>query len=395
MKILMINAVCGTTSTGRICADIADLLSEAGHECKIAYARGNVPEKWQKYAVKIGSDADVKLHALSTRIFDNTGFCSKSATRKFLKWVEAFQPDVIHLHNLHGYYIHIGLLFEFLKKYNKPVVWTLHDCWSFTGHCAYYSFEKCDRWQTGCYSCPLKREYPGSSGFDRSKKNYEQKKQLFCGVKNLTIVTPSEWLKGEIEKSYLKDYPVQVIHNGIDTELFRPFKSNFKEKHGIADKKIVLGVANVWAKRKGIADFIRLSERLPEAYKIVLVGDLYGEKIPDSILHIQHTDSQKELAEIYSVADVFVNPTYEDNFPTTNLEALSCGTAVLTYQTGGSPESLCDTCGRAVAQGDTEGLLQEILKGASFSEACRAQAEKYDKKKRFSEYIELYEKVSK
>ena len=394
MKVLMINSVCGVTSTGRICADIADLLTEAGHECKIAYARGNVPEKWQKYAVKIGSETDVRLHALSTRIFDNTGFCSKGATRKFIKWIEEYKPDVIHMHNLHGYYIHIGLLFEFLKKYNKPVVWTLHDCWSFTGHCPHYDFQKCDKWLTGCYECPLKGEYPASTVFDRSKKNYAQKKQLFCGVKNMTIVTPSHWLKGETEKSFLKEYSVQVIHNGIDTEIFVPVESNVKAKNELENKKIVLGVANVWSKRKGIADFVHLASVLPESYKIVLVGDLRGETIPESILHITHTDSQKELAEIYSAADVFLNPTYEDTFPTTNLEALACGTPVITYQTGGSPESIDAFCGAVLPMGDVKALEEKVLNAQFDRQKCLEKGLSFERKTRFADYVSLYKELA-
>lgn len=394
MKVLMINSVCGVTSTGRICADIADLLTENGHECKIAYARGIVPEKWQKYAVKIGMDMDVNIHAMSTRIFDNTGFGSKRATRKFLKWVEEYKPDVIHLHNLHGYYIHIGLLFDFLKKYNKPVVWTLHDCWTFTGHCPHYSFVQCDKWLTECYKCPLKGEYPASSVFDRSKKNYRQKKQFFNGVKNMTIVTPSQWLKEEVEKSFLKNYTVKVIHNGIDTEIFKPLQSDFKAKHGLEGKKIVLGVANVWTKRKGIDDFIRLAEHLPQSYKIVLVGDLRGENIPKSILHISHTDSQQELAEIYSVAEVFLNPTYEDTFPTTNLESLACGTPVLTYRTGGSPESLNACCGAVVPMGDTAALENQIFNIHYDREKCYEQGLSFERKTRFEDYVNLYKELA-
>ena len=202
MKVLMINTVCGRTSTGRICSDIADLLIEQRHECKIAYGRDPVPKNAKKYAIKIGNKFDFYFHSLCTRLFDNTGFSSVFATKRFLKWVKEYNPDVIHLHNLHGYYINIKILFDYLKKSGKPVVWTFHDCWPFTGHCPHYTFQGCDRWKNICFKCPLKNDYPASFLFDRSTKNFMQKKEFFTNLKNLTIVTPSKWLEGEVKKSY-------------------------------------------------------------------------------------------------------------------------------------------------------------------------------------------------
>lgn len=341
MRVLMINVVCGIRSTGRICTDLATELEAQGHEVKIAYGREEVPEQFQKYAVRIGTDFDVLTHGIRARIIDGAGFGSKHATEKFIEWVKQYDPDIIHLHNLHGYYINIEVLFRYLKTCGKKIIWTLHDCWAFTGHCVYFDYVGCDRWKSGCGHCPQKKEYPERIGPDLSKKHFLLKERLFTGVPNMILVTPSKWLKKLILNSYLKEYETIVMHNGIDTEVFRPVKSNIKEKYGCQNKKIVLGVAAVWDKRKGLDTFIELSKELPLSYQIVLVGvskKQMGE-LPDNIIGIERTNNLQELVQIYSAADVFVNPTLEDNYPTTNLEAIACGIPVISYDTGGSGES--------------------------------------------------------
>ena len=342
MKVLQINSVCGIRSTGRICTDLAEVLEQNGHECKIAYGREIVPEKYQKYAVRIGNGFDVKIHALQSRIFDNMGFGSRCATEKFIEWVKDYNPDVIHLHNIHGYYINIEILFNYLAKAKKPVVWTLHDCWAFTGHCAYYSYVKCDKWKTCCYNCPQKKCYPLSILFDHSKQNWLKKNTLSTSVKNMILVTPSKWLANEVKQSFLGKYPVKVIPNGIDLNVFKPTPSDFREKNDLVGKKIILGVASIWDKRKGLDDFVELSKVLDDNYKIVLVGlsEKQMNDLPKNILAISRTNNVKELAEIYSSADILFNPTYEDNYPTVNLEAQACGIPVVTYRTGGSVESV-------------------------------------------------------
>ena len=373
MKVLQINSVCGIRSTGRICTDLADVLLQDGHECMIAYGRESVPEKYRKIAVRIGNDLDAKMHALQSRIFDNAGFGSKRATEKFIDWVKKYDPDIIHLHNIHGYYINVEILFNYLAEFNKPVVWTLHDCWAFTGHCAYYSYVKCDKWKTGCFNCTQKKRYPSSLLWDASKQNWQKKKALFTSVKNMTLVTPSKWLANEVKKSFLSNYPMKVIANGIDLDVFKPTPSDFKEKNGFVGKKIILGVASSWSECKGLKDFIELSKILDEKYKIVLVG-LSGNQIkelPENVMAISRTNNVKELAEIYTAADIFFNPTYEDNFPTVNLEAQACGTPVITYRTGGSVESVPEE--NVVEQGDFTKLTYrlektlEIAKNAAFN----------------------------
>ena len=341
MKILMINVVCGIRSTGRICTDLAVALEAHGHEVKIAYGREKVPEKFQKYAVRIGSDFDVKLHGVKARLFDDCGFGSRVITKKFIKWVQEYDPDVIHLHNVHGYYIDIETLFSYLRTCGKKIIWTLHDCWAFTGHCVYFDYVGCDKWKTKYHHCIQKKEYPVCIGLDQSKKHFEKKKEIFTGITNLILVTPSKWLANLVQQSFLGAYPVIVIHNGVNTDIFKPTESNIREKYSLGNKKVVLGVAAIWDRRKGFEDFIELSKILTAEYQIILVGlsETQMKIIPNNIIGITRTDNVQELAALYSLASVLVNPTLEDNYPTTNIEAIACGTPVITYNTGGSVES--------------------------------------------------------
>ena len=357
MKILIINSVCGIRSTGRIAADIAEQYIANGHTCVIAYGREFVPEKYQSISYRISSETSVKWNALKARLFDNEGMNAESATKRFLKWANNYDPDVLWLHNLHGYYINIELLFQWIKsRPNMQVRWTLHDCWAFTGHCAHFSFVKCDSWKEGCRHCPQKHTYPKSIFFDNSKIAYERKRKAFCGVKNMTLITPSHWLADLTRQSFLKDYPVEVHYNTVDTECFRPTPGNFREKTGLTDRKIILGVASAWNERKGLGDFIKLADMLGTDYAVVLVG---LERAPsDKIICIPKTDSKRELAEIYTAADVFVNLTYEDTYPTVNLEAQACGTPCLTYNTGGSVESVPSD--NIVEQKDLYAIMNKI-----------------------------------
>ena len=343
-RILLINSVCGTGSTGKICGEIARRYEAEGHEVKIAYGRdGNVPDDCRKYAVRIGSGTGVKIHGVYTRVLDRHGLASAGATKKFLRWAESYDPEVLWLHNIHGYYINYELLFDWIKsRPDMEVKWTLHDCWAFTGHCAYFSFAGCEKWKTGCGNCPQKNSYPESKLADRSAKNWLQKKECFTGVKNMTLIAPSAWLAGLASESFLKEYPVEVQRNRIDRDLFRPTPGDFREKQGIGHRFMVLGVANVWEKRKGLDDLVRLSQMLDEHFVLVLVGlsDEQRKNLPENIIGLGRTDSPRQLAEIYTAADVFVNPTYEDNFPTVNLEAEACGTDVITYKACGAPETI-------------------------------------------------------
>ncbi len=361
MKVLMINSVCGIRSTGRICTDLAQALEAQGHTVRIAYGRETVPERFSRYAVRIGSDCGVKLHALKARAFDASGFGSRAATARFLDWVRKYDPDVIHLHNVHGYYLHVGLLFDYLRTCGKRILWTLHDCWAFTGHAAYCELEDCEKWKTGCSHCPKDWDYP-KSFTDHARRNYARKKALFTGIPNLELVTPSQWLADLCAESFLKEYPVTVIHNGINTDIFRPSDGTaLRARLGLTGKRVILGVAALWEKRKGLEDFVTLSGMLSEQERIVLVGmsERQIQGLPPAILGLPRTNSAQELAALYAMADVYANPTYEDNYPTTNLEAIACGTPVVTYATGGSPESAA-LYGASVPKGDRNALLNAL-----------------------------------
>ncbi len=361
MKVLMINSVCGIRSTGRICTDLAQALEAQGHTVRIAYGRETVPERFSRYAVRIGSDCGVKLHALKARAFDASGFGSRAATARFLDWVRVYDPDVIHLHNLHGYYLHVGMLFDYLRTCGKRILWTLHDCWAFTGHAAYCELEDCEKWKTSCSHCPKDWDYP-KSFTDHARRNYARKKALFTGIPNLELVTPSQWLADLCAESFLKEYPVTVIHNGINTDVFRPSDGTaLRARLGLTGKRVILGVAALWEKRKGLDDFVTLSGMLSDRERIVLVGlsERQIQGLPPAILGLPRTNSAQELAALYAMADVYANPTYEDNYPTTNLEAIACGTPVVTYATGGSPESAA-LYGASVPKGDRNALLNAV-----------------------------------
>ena len=365
MHVLFINAFCGVGSTGRICAEMAQKMEAEGQTPKIAYGRDPyVPEQFQKYAVRIGTNLDRNLHAIRTRILDEHGLGSKHATRQFLKWADEFDPELLWLHNLHGYYINYELLFAWIKsRPQMKVCWTLHDCWTLTGHCTHFMVANCDQWKTACTGpCPEKRRYPGSVLKDNCRNNFLRKKAAFTGVKDMTLIAPSQWLADLVKQSYLKEYPVEVHRNTINTDVFKPTQGTFRTQHGLQNKKIILGVANVWDDRKGFEDFLMLADRLPQDNVIVLVGlteEQIGQCKPN-MLGIKRTNSPQELAEIYTAADVFVNPTHEDNYPTVNLEAEACGTRVITYRTGGAPETIHRADSVVIEAGNIAEILRAL-----------------------------------
>lgn len=365
MKVLLINSVCGIGSTGRICTDLAQQFEKDGHEVKIAYGRDAfVPDQFQKYAVRIGSDLDVKLHGIRTRVLDEHGFGSVNATKRFLKWANTYEPDLLWLHNIHGYYINVEMLFEWIKsRPNMQVKWTLHDCWAFTGHCTHFSVAKCEQWKILCQKCPEKDRYPASKLKDNCRKNYVRKCQAFTGVKNMKLITPSKWLADLVKQSFLKEYPVEVCYNTIDKTVFKPTPSDFRERYGLQEKMIILGVASTWSDRKGLNDFYQLAEMLDDRYAIVLVGvsEKQMEELPQNVKGLQRTNSTKELAEIYSAADIFVNPSQEEAFGMTTIEALECDTISIVYKDTACEEIVANRKkGIAIASG-TENLYRTIL----------------------------------
>ena len=396
-KLLQINLSANWGSHGKIASQIGDVAISHGWESYIAYGRACNP--CSSKLIKIGGQWDIYEHLIETRLFDNHGLASRRVTKKFIKQIDELKPDIIHLHNIHGYYLNYRILFEYLQGLSIPVVWTLHDFWAVTGHCGHFIQANCNKWKTGCYDCPQsKTEYPTSLFSDRSKNNYLEKRELFTSLKNLSIVTVSQWVKNMIDESFFKDIPSQVIYNGLDLNIFQPTKSSLKNKLGIPDDKpIVLGVASVWAEHRGLKHFVELSK--DNTYQIVLIGikDNQRESLPSNIITIPRTSDQKELAEYYSIADVYANPTYLETLSMTNIEAQACGTPVVTFRSGGAPETVAESTGIVVEQGNEsamhEAILQLIREGKNkYSEACvRRASDLFDMHDRYNDYFALYQ----
>lgn len=393
MRIVQINATCGVGSTGKICVGISQVLFQKNIENYILYSsKGNE----YKFGVKCSSDKYIRTQAIKSRVFGNYGFNSKTATKKMISELDRINPDIVHLHNIHGHDCNLEMLFTYFKKNNTKLIWTFHDCWAFTAYCPHFTMNNCDKWMTWCSRCIQAKEF--SFFLDRSKTLFEKKKSLLKDL-DLTIVTPSQWLAELVKKSFLKEYSVTVINNGIDLELFKPNKSDFRAKNNFENKKLILGVAFGWGERKGLDVFIELAHRLSDEYRIVLVGtdETIEKLLPENIISIHRTHNQQELAEIYSATDIFVNPTREENYPTVNMEALACGTPVLTFRTGGSPEMLDNTCGSVVECDDIDALEKEIIRICEekpySEESCLNKAKEFDKNEKFKEYLELYERV--
>ena len=401
MRIAQINMLT-YGSTGKIMLQIARNARQHGHLVKtfspVEFSRfGKKDTPKIDGHMEFGSFWENGFHHYCGTLLGADGCFSQQGTRQLIRELEAFQPDIIHLHNLHGFRQNLPMLFHYIKKHNIRVIWTLHDCWAFTGHCPYFTIEKCDRWKTGCHHCPQPRVYP-KMYLDTSRIMYKMKKKWFCGVSDMTIVTPSQWLADLAKQSFLKEYPVEVINNGINLSVFQPTPSNFRERHGIGkDTFLLLGVAFGWGERKGLDIFIKLAKRLDSSYQIVLVGtdDRVDAQLPTNIISIHRTQNQQELAEIYSAADLLVNPTREENYPTVNMESIACGTPVLTFRTGGSPEILDETCGSVVECDDLDAMEREIRRICAdrpYSlEACLERAKSFDMNTKFEEYVRLYE----
>lgn len=403
MKVLQINSVIDYGSTGRITRDLYDTLESQGHDCVIAFGRGDSTPGYK--TIKIGSNFDQLVHGVYSRMTDRHGFGSTLATRKFIKQIDEYNPDVIQLHNIHGYYLNIRVFFEYLAKKNIPIVWLLHDQWIVSGHGAYFEFNSDGTFPNKLSSRELLSEYPKTIGISQFEKNLRDKESLFTSIKNMTIITPSNWLTNMMKKSFLKKYEIKTIYNGVDAEVFYVDNSNTKylrQKWGATNKTIILGIASVWEERKGLNDFVKLSKLLPdEEYQIILVGidEQTKSKLPDNIITIERTNSVDELRYIYNACDIFVNPTYFDNFPTVNIEALACGTPVVTYDTGGSVESIDKLTGSYVTPGDLKGLTNEIRKWDKkdilTSHICNKRAsDQFSKKFVYFEYLSIYKDIS-
>lgn len=401
MKVLQINSTLNTGSTGRIAEGIGKKVIEAGGESYIAYGRSANKSKSQP--IKIGNKWDQAFHLVNTRLFDTHGLHSRNATKKIISDIIIIQPDVIHLHNLHGYYLNIEILFKFLKEYKKPIVWTLHDCWPFTGHCCYYERVKCSKWQTECNHCPLMRLYPQTYLLDNSKSNYYKKKNLFQLPENIQLITVSSWLESQVKQSFLQNLNVHTIYNGVNIEIFKPVTCNYlREKHNLGSKQIILGVANVWSEGKGLNSFLELSKLISTNQIIILIGLTRSQikRMPSNILGIERTNSPEELAEYYNFADVFVNPSIAETFGMVTAEAMACGTPSIVYDSSAMPELITDEVGFIVMPNDYQSLIHRInailsTGKSKYSSNCTSRAKLlFEMNKQYDKYISLYKQIS-
>ena len=399
-KLLQIGASLNCGAPGKIAEQIGLLAKTKGWDVYMAHGlRHSNPS--QLKTIPLVTPWEEKVHAAYSLLLDGHGLGPSRGTRMLVEWIKKNKPDIIHLHNIHGYFCNFKVLFEYLDTVEIPVVWTMHDCWPFTGRCFHFEGIGCDKWKTGCFDCNAESGYTVSPFFDRSQQLYELKKRLFPSVKNLTMVPVSEWQASFLKYSFLKNCHIEEIHNGVDLKKFMPVNGcRLREKYGIKEKFVILGVAAPWNKRKGLDDFLKLSRSMPsDKYSIVLVGLKKSQlkKIPQNVIGVTRTESQQELAEFYSMADVFCNLTYLDTFPTVNLEALACGTPVITYRTGGSPEAVDERTGIVIEQGNVDALIGAIHRMSKMplsAKDCRQRAELlFDKDKCFEKYINLYNRL--
>ena len=381
---------CLNFSTGKIAQSIGEAAMRNGWESYIAYSSRESLVPCKSKVIKVGNKFDPYIHYAENLLLDREGLSSRCATKKLVEQIKDINPDVVQLHSLHDHWLNYKILFEYLNSTDIQVVWTFHDCWAMTGHCMHFVTKNCDRWKTGCHDCLMKGEYPKSL-VDRSRINWELKKSLFAGCKNLSIVACSDWIAEFARESFLKDKRIITIHNGVDLSLFKPQSKTESKKYKI------IAVSSPWYPAKGELDIYKLRSILSdEEFEIIMVGlsEDQMKKLPAGIRGIQRTQNVNELAKLYSDSDVLINPTYADTFPTVNLEALACGTSVITYRTGGSPEAVDEKTGIVVEQGDIEALADAIRKMKEHplsSEACRKRAEEnFNKDKCFEKYINLY-----
>lgn len=396
MKVLQINAVYKTGSTGVIMRDIAQTLFDNGEECYCAFAVGNSGSPYE-YAME--TSFQQKFSILQTRLFGKHGFYNKAETQKLISWIRSVSPDVIHLHNIHGHYLNMEILFSFLKEYGKPVIWTLHDCWPFTGHCAHFEAYGCEKWKTGCFKCPQRGSYPVSLFFDRSKSAWLEKRALITSLDQITFCATSRWVADIAAQSFAGDREIQVIHNGVDTSVFCPQEIPEELKTQISGKFVILGMANKWMLAENAESVAYLMENLPESAVVLLVGckENFVNPYPKRMIPLPYIRDPKRLASYYSAADVFVNMTLEDTFPTVNMEALSCGTPVITNISGGSAEVVDEKVGFAVPKRDKEALFDALIQiyngklGTDVSKNCRQKVLRhFDKNTAYETYLTLY-----
>lgn len=402
-KLLQINNLANSGSTGKIAEGLGIVAMKNGWDSYIAYGRWNNPSESQ--LIRIGSDFESRIHGLKARLLDAEGLGSKNATRKLVSSIQCIKPDIIQIQVSHAYYLNYPILFEYLNKVDIPVFWTFHDSWAFTGHCPHFAFVGCEKWKTGCHDCQLRNQYPSSWFIDRSDVNYQRKKFYFAGNQHLTIITVSDWIRNMVKQSFLKDKSIVTIHNGINIDRFKPSNDiqSVLDKYGIGGKRVLLAVSSKWGIKKGLKDILELRNLLDDTYAIIMVGCQKEilQQLPSNIIGIEHTESISELCDLYSAADVFINPTHEDSFPTVNLESIACGTPIVTYDTGGCSESIgYDGKFGIITSENTPQVMSLAIKEITskgknaYTDICRAHAvENFNEMTQYQKYIDLYDEV--
>ncbi len=396
MRVAFINAVCGTGSTGKIVTGLLQSVRAAGGDGRIFFGVGEAHGVAPGDAVRFGSRADYYAHNALSRLTDHAGCYSAGATRRLIAAIKIYDPDLIHLHNLHGYYLNTDLLFSYLKNCGKPVVWTLHDCWAFTGHCTHFSAADCGQWKTGCVRCTQLRRYPQCLLWGDVRRNWMRKRAAFTSLERLTLVTPSQWLAQTVQQSFLGKYEVLPIPNGIDTEIFRPRESDVRTRLGLCEEeKLVLAVASVWNARKGLDDLAALAPQLPESWRLLVVGVREDQcaALPPSVLTMGRTASQTELAQLYTAADVFVNPSYEETMGLTTAEALACGTPAVVYDRTAVPEVVDGKSGVVVPAGDIEALCRAATSCSLRTVDARSRGESFALARQNAAHLQLYRRL--
>lgn len=397
--LLQINVDANNGSNGSIARDIGSIALSKGWKSYIAYGRRAIPCDSQ--LIRVGNDFDVKLHGILTRIFDIHGLGSIINTYLFIRKVRKIQPDIVHLHNIHGYFINYRILFNYLIKSAIPIVWTFHDCWPFTGHCGYFEAYKCEKWKELCHNCPGVHDYPSSLFIDNSKFNFTLKKKIFTSAKKLHITTVSSWLSRLVKQSFFSGYPITVVYDGVDTKTFHYSESNLRKEYGLEDKFVLLSAAANWTTTKGWNDYINLSRLLPADCVIMLLGvkDDEMKDLPKEIIGISRVEGKQKLAEYYSMADILLNLSYQETFGMTTAEAMSCGTPGISYNVTACPELLTPETGIVVEPGNLNQVIDAIStikrNGKEYyMDSCRQRALKvFDSQKVNMLFFDIYEEM--
>lgn len=399
MRVLQVNAIYGSKSTGTIVKEIQSCCEAHGIECYVAYSIADRPKNKVPRGYRIGNVLTAKWHALMSRVFGKQAYFNRFTTWLLLQWIKKINPDIVHLHNLHSNYIHLNMLLHYLAKHDIATVITLHDCWFFTGGCTHYTSIGCHRWQSGCGHCPIWKTIP-SWFADTTASVLKNRKKYLCTIPRLEIVGASEWIANEVKKTVLKSKDICFIHNGFDLSVFKPTLTSLRKQLGLEDKFVILGPASKWLLPINKPTLEYFISHLKNDMVLVLFGSSSpSEGLPKSVIQIGYTNNRQKMAEMYSMADVFVNCSREDTLSSLNLECQACGTPVVTYDATGSKETVDGICGFAVSTGNVESLWKEVVKikrngKESFSGQClKWVSSNFSKEDNYERYIDLYKRM--